>query len=150
MQSNSLKGPGKFEYREVWKRRVKFFPVHINPGKFQNDTLHRWAFLKAPFSVTENAVSVWTVGLTGEKRCVFKFTRVSVDGALDHFRSMNWGMCKLYKSRAKEFRRTEFGRNDFFHMQTYSRGDLNWNYFHFCVVWLSQTTNLDWINLIHY
>ncbi len=39
-------------------------------------------FWKAPFSVTENAVSVWTVGLTGEKKMRFKFTRVSVDGAL--------------------------------------------------------------------
>ncbi len=35
--------------------------------------------------MTENAGSVWTVGLSGEKKIfVFKFTRISVDGALEY------------------------------------------------------------------
>ena len=38
-------------------------------------------FQKVPFSVTENAVLVWTEGLSGEKSCVFKFIRLSVDVA---------------------------------------------------------------------
>ena len=43
----------------------------------------RYSFRKTTFSVTENAVLVWTVGQTGEKRCVFKFNRISVDRASD-------------------------------------------------------------------
>ena len=46
-------------------------------------------FRKASFSVTENAVSVWTPTQTDKKRCVFKNIRIRVDGALinvsDHF-----------------------------------------------------------------
>lgn len=35
---------------------------------------------KAPFSMTEDTVSVWRVGQTGEKKLRFKFIRISVEG----------------------------------------------------------------------
>ena len=43
--------------------------------------LSRKRVQKVPFSVTENAFLVRTEGLSGEKRCVFKFIRLSVDVA---------------------------------------------------------------------
>ncbi len=48
------------------------FSVLINPGKFEKDTHFGERFWKATFSVTENAGSVWTVGLTGEKKMRFQ------------------------------------------------------------------------------
>ena len=64
--------------------KLRFWPstLHHLAGVFQF-LQFRDRFRKAPFSVTENAVLVWTVGQTGEKKMRFQteFIQISVDGA---------------------------------------------------------------------
>ena len=72
-----------FDVSVFEKLRFRSSTLHLLAGVFK--FLHSGdRFRIAPFSVTENAVLVWTVGQTGEKkRCVFKFILISVDGALE-------------------------------------------------------------------